>query len=122
MIVGLAVDLHPSQFYQEMKLVSVGAFEVKLREHGGKIINTIRGRSMKGQNSDTRWRQILFDCESLTPIARIATHKFLLVRILTCSMFYFCNVTLLERFSRCRVGSLSVAVLVQLPFPRLLSD
>jgi len=87
MIVGLAVDLHPSQFYQEMKLVSVGAFEVKLREHGGKIINTIRGRSMKGQNSDTRWRQILFDSESLTPIARIATHKFLLVRILTCSMF-----------------------------------
>jgi len=61
MIVGLALDLHPSQFYQEMKLVSDGAFEVKLREDRGEIINTIRARSMKGQSSDTRLRQILFD-------------------------------------------------------------
>jgi len=61
MIIGLAVDLHPPPFYQEMKLVSDGAFEVKLREDSGEMINTIRARSMKGQSSDTRWRQILFD-------------------------------------------------------------
>jgi len=61
MIVGLAVDLHPPQFYQEMKLVSDGAFEVKLKEHRGEIINTIRASSMKGHNSDTKLRQILFD-------------------------------------------------------------
>jgi KaiC/GvpD/RAD55 family RecA-like ATPase len=61
MIVGLAVDIHTSQFYQEMKLVSDGVFEVRLKEHGGEIVNTIRARSMKGQSSDTRWRQILFD-------------------------------------------------------------
>jgi KaiC/GvpD/RAD55 family RecA-like ATPase len=61
MIVGLAVDLHSQEFYQEMKLVSDGVFEVKLMERGGEIINTLRARSMKGQNSDTRWRQILFD-------------------------------------------------------------
>jgi hypothetical protein len=61
MIVGLAAGLHPPEFYQGMKLVSDGAFEVALREHAGELINTFRGRSMKGQNSDTRWRQILFD-------------------------------------------------------------
>lgn len=61
MILGLAVDIHTAQFYQEMKLVSDGVFEVKLREHRGEIVNTLRARSMKGQNSDTRWRQILFD-------------------------------------------------------------
>lgn len=61
MVVGLAVDLHPPEFYQEMKLLSDGAFEVRLREHGGEIINAIRARSMKGQSCDTRWRRILFD-------------------------------------------------------------
>jgi len=61
MIMGLAVDLHPPQFYQEMKLLSDGAFEVRLTEQDGEMINTIRARSMKGQGSDTRRRQILFD-------------------------------------------------------------
>jgi len=61
MILGLAVDLHPPEFYQEMKLVSDGAFEVRLREDGGELINIIRARSMKGQCSDTRWRRVHFD-------------------------------------------------------------
>lgn len=61
MIVGLAVDLHPPEFYQEMKLLSDGVFEVRLTEHEGEMINIIRARSMKGQASDTRRRQILFD-------------------------------------------------------------
>jgi KaiC/GvpD/RAD55 family RecA-like ATPase len=61
MIVGLSTDLHPPEFYQEMKLVSDGSFEVRLTELGGEMINTFRGRSMKGQSIDTRWRQILFD-------------------------------------------------------------
>ena len=61
MIVGLATDLHSPEFYQQMKLVSDGVLEIRLTEHGGEIINTIRAKSMKGQNSDTRWRQILFD-------------------------------------------------------------
>jgi len=61
MIVGLAVDLHPPAFYQEMKLLSDGSFEVKLAERGGEMINTIRARSMKGRMSDTSRRQILFD-------------------------------------------------------------
>jgi len=61
MIVGLAVDLHPPEFYQQMKLLVDGTFEVKLTEHGSEIINTIRARSMKGRLSDTKRRQILFD-------------------------------------------------------------
>jgi KaiC/GvpD/RAD55 family RecA-like ATPase len=61
MIAGLAMDLHPPEFYQEMKLVSDGVLEMRLMERDGEIINTIRARSMRGQNSDTRWRQILFD-------------------------------------------------------------
>ena len=61
LIVGLTADLHPPEFYQQMKLVSDGAFEVRLTEHGGQMINTIRARSMKGHASDTRRRQILFD-------------------------------------------------------------
>ena len=61
MIVGLAVDLHPPEFYQEMKLLSDGVFEVRLTEQGGEMINTIRARSMKGQMSDTKRRQIVFD-------------------------------------------------------------
>jgi KaiC/GvpD/RAD55 family RecA-like ATPase len=61
MILGLAVDIHTSEFYQEMKLASDGVFELKLKEYHGEVINTIRARSMKGQSSDTRWRQILFD-------------------------------------------------------------
>jgi len=61
MIVGLGVDIHTPEFYQEMKLISDGVFEIKLKEHRGEIVNTIRARSMKGQNSDTRWREVLFD-------------------------------------------------------------
>ena len=61
MIVSVAVDLHPPEFYQQMKLLSDGVFEVRLVEQGGEMINTIRVRSMKGQASDTRRRQILFD-------------------------------------------------------------
>ena len=61
MIVGLATDLHSPEFYQEMKLVADGVLEMRLTEHSGEIINTIRARSMRGQNSDTRWRQIIFD-------------------------------------------------------------
>jgi len=61
-VLGLPVDIHTSEFYQEMKLLSDGVFEVKLQEHRGEVINTIRARSMKGQSSGgTRWRQILFD-------------------------------------------------------------
>jgi KaiC/GvpD/RAD55 family RecA-like ATPase len=61
MIVGLAVDTHTLQFYQEMKLLCDGVFEVRLVEHHAEMINSIRSRSMKGQMSDTRWRRILFD-------------------------------------------------------------
>jgi len=61
MIVGLGVDIHTPEFYQEMKLVADGVFEVKLKERRGEIINTIRARSMRGQNSDTRWREVIFD-------------------------------------------------------------
>ena len=61
MIVGLAAELHPPEFYQEMKLVSDGILEIKLREHSKEMINTIRARSMKGQSCDSRWRKILFD-------------------------------------------------------------
>jgi len=71
MIAGLATDVHPPEFYQEMKLVSDGAFEVRLTERSGEMINTFRARSMKGQNTDTRWRQIFFDSRmkaSLRPL------------------------------------------------------
>ena len=61
MIIGLAVEIHTLRFYQEMKLLCDGVFEVRLVEHHAEMINTIRSRSMKGQRSDTRWRQILFD-------------------------------------------------------------
>jgi len=61
MIAGFATGLHPPEFYQKMKLISDGALEVRLAERGGEMINTFRARSMKGQNTDTRWRQILFD-------------------------------------------------------------
>jgi KaiC/GvpD/RAD55 family RecA-like ATPase len=61
MIVGLPVDIHTPQFYQEMKLLCDGVFEVSLKEHRGEVINAIRARSMKRQSSDTRWRQVLFD-------------------------------------------------------------
>jgi archaellum biogenesis ATPase FlaH len=60
-VLGLAVDIHTSEFYQEMKLASDGVFELKLKEHDGEVINTIRARIMKGRSSDTRWKQILFD-------------------------------------------------------------
>jgi len=60
-VFGLAVDIHTPQFYQEMKLASDGVLELKMQELRGEVINTIRARSMKGQSSDTRWRQVLFD-------------------------------------------------------------
>jgi hypothetical protein len=44
-----------------MKLIADGVFEVKLKEFRGEIVDAIRARSMKGQRSDTRWRQVLFD-------------------------------------------------------------
>jgi len=61
MLAGFGVGLHPPEFYQEMKLVSDGVLELNLKEHRNEIINAIRARSMKGQNCDSRWRQILFD-------------------------------------------------------------
>jgi len=61
LITGLAVDLHPPSFYQQMKLLTDGIFEVCLTERGDEIINTIRARSLKGQTADTKRRQILFD-------------------------------------------------------------
>lgn len=61
MLAGLALDLHPPEFYQEMKLVSDGVFEIRRMEYGEEIIDTIRGRSLKGKNTDTRMRRILFD-------------------------------------------------------------
>jgi archaellum biogenesis ATPase FlaH len=61
MLAGFAIGLHPPEFYQEMKLVSDGIFEVNLKEQGKEIINVIRAKSMKGQNCDTRLKQILFD-------------------------------------------------------------
>jgi KaiC/GvpD/RAD55 family RecA-like ATPase len=61
LILGLPVDIHTPQFYQEMKLLCDGVFEVSLKEHRGEVINAIRARSMKGQSPDTRWRQALFD-------------------------------------------------------------
>jgi len=72
MVLGLAIDLHPPVFYQEMKLLSDGNFEVRLTEQGGEIINTIRARSMKGQNVDTRRRQIIFD-ERMNATMRLIT-------------------------------------------------
>jgi hypothetical protein len=61
MIAGLANGLHPPEFYQEMKLISDAVLEMKLVEHGDEIINTVRGRSMKGQNTDSRVRKVIFD-------------------------------------------------------------
>ena len=75
MIVGLAMDLHSPQFYQQMKLVSDGVLEIKLTEHGGEIINVIRARSMKGQTSDTRWRQILFDSKMKASLRLLQQHE-----------------------------------------------
>ena len=61
MIAGFADGLHPPSFYQEMKLISDAVIEIKLEEHEGEIVNTIRARSFKGQNSDTKVRRITFD-------------------------------------------------------------
>ena len=41
MVSGLADDIHTSQFYQQMKLLSDGVFEVRLVEHHGEMVNTI---------------------------------------------------------------------------------
>jgi archaellum biogenesis ATPase FlaH len=61
LIAGLAIGLHPPEFYQEMKLVSDAVLEIGLVEQGDEVINTIRARSFKGQNSDSRTRRIMFD-------------------------------------------------------------
>jgi KaiC/GvpD/RAD55 family RecA-like ATPase len=61
MLAGFATDLHPPNFYQEMKMISDALVEIKLVEYEGEIINTIRARSFKGQNADTRTRRIVFD-------------------------------------------------------------
>jgi hypothetical protein len=51
MIAGFAAGLHPESFHHEMKLLSDGVVEVKLREHEDEIANTIRARSFKGRNA-----------------------------------------------------------------------
>lgn len=61
LIAGLAIGLHPPEFYQEMKLVSDAVLEIRLVEQGDEVINTIRARSFKGQNSDSRMRSVMFD-------------------------------------------------------------
>jgi hypothetical protein len=61
MIAGFAAGLHPPSFYQEMKLLSDAVVEIKLEEHQDEIANTIRARSFKGQNADTKVRRIVFD-------------------------------------------------------------
>jgi len=68
MFAGFATDLHPPSFYQEMKMVSDAVVEMKLAEHDGEIINTIRVRSFKGQNPDTRLRRIVFDDKMKTTL------------------------------------------------------
>jgi KaiC/GvpD/RAD55 family RecA-like ATPase len=61
MLAGFATDLHPPSFYQEMKMISDALVEIKLVEDEGEIIDTIRVRSFKGRNADTRARRIVFD-------------------------------------------------------------
>lgn len=68
MLAGFATDLHPPSFYQEMKMISDAVVEIKLAEHQGEIINTIRVRSFKGQNADTRARRIVFDDKMKTTL------------------------------------------------------
>lgn len=68
MFAGFATDLHPPSFYQEMKMVSDAVVEIKLAEYDGEIINTIRVRSFKGQNPDTRLRRIVFDDKMKTTL------------------------------------------------------
>lgn len=60
-LAGFTVGLHPPSFYQDMKLISNAVVELKLEEYQGEIVNTIRARSFKGQNADTRVRRISFD-------------------------------------------------------------
>jgi archaellum biogenesis ATPase FlaH len=60
-LAGFTVGLHPPGFYQDAKLISNGVVELKLEEYQGEIVNTIRARSFKGQNVDTRVRRIVFD-------------------------------------------------------------
>ena len=61
MLSGFATDLHPQSFYQELKMISDAVVEIKLVEYESEIINTIRVRSFKGHNVDTRARRIVFD-------------------------------------------------------------
>jgi hypothetical protein len=44
-----------------MKMISDALVEIKLVEDEGEIIDTIRVRSFKGRNADTRARRIVFD-------------------------------------------------------------
>ena len=72
LINGIASGVHPSNLYEELKLISDGVIEIKLAEHQGEIVNTVRARSMKGQNVDTHTRRIAFDSRmkvSLEPIS-----------------------------------------------------
>lgn len=68
MLAGFATDLHPPSFYQELKTISDSVVEIKLAEYDGEIINTIRVRSFKGQNPDTRLRRIVFDDKMKTTL------------------------------------------------------
>jgi len=68
MLAGFATDLHPPSFYQELKTISDAVVEIKLAEYDGEIINTIRVRSFKGQNPDTRLRRIVFDDKMKTTL------------------------------------------------------
>ncbi len=72
LISGITSGVHPSNLYEELKLISDGVVEIKLAEDQGEIVNTVRARSMKGQNVDTRTRRIVFDDRmkvSLKPIS-----------------------------------------------------
>ena len=72
LINGITSGVHPSNLYEELKLISDGVIEIKLAEHQGEIVNTVRARSMKGQNVDTHTRRIAFDSGmkvSLEPIS-----------------------------------------------------
>jgi len=60
-IAAMTTGLHPTSFYQDMKQISDAVVEVKLEEFRGEIVNTIRARSFRGRNADTRVRRVIFD-------------------------------------------------------------
>jgi hypothetical protein len=61
LIRGITSGVHPSNLYEELKRINDGVVEIKLAEDQGEIVNTVRARSMKGENVDTRTRRIVFD-------------------------------------------------------------